>query len=129
MAGHDPGRNPEEEGIPDLQDGSPEQYLASDPEQMPVPGDEAGASEAWGTTPFEQQAGEPLAQRLAEEEPDPDPDADFDDGIPDEEAGLLSDDPDSPRARNQDMFAHRDRQPGLSAEESAVHIPEDQDRI
>src|SRR4051794_37657885 len=71
MAGtHDPGVPPEEEGIPDLQDGTPEQQRASDPEQMPVPGDEPVAADAWGTTVNEQREGEPLDDRLAAEEPD-----------------------------------------------------------
>jgi hypothetical protein len=128
MAGHDPGRNPEEEGIPDLQDGSPEQYRASDPQQMPVPGDEPTAANRWGTTPFEQQHPESLDERLREEEPDL-TEEDATDEVADEKTGLLSDDPDSPRPRNQDMFSHRDPQSGLSAEEEAVHIPADQDRL
>ncbi|KRV49692.1 hypothetical protein AQ490_20290 [Wenjunlia vitaminophila] len=124
MAEHDPGRNPEEEGIPDLQDGTPEQQQASDPQQKPVPGDEPVAVDRWGTTDVEQRAHEPLAEKLDAEEPEddrPEP--------PDEETGVLVDDPDSPWPRNQDMFTRGTPQPGMSAEEAAVHTPEDQDRI
>lgn len=67
---HDPGVNPEEEGIPDLQDGWPEAERANDPQQEAVPGDEPVAVESFGTTTAEQEQGEPLDRRLAAEEPD-----------------------------------------------------------
>ncbi len=66
----DPGSRLEEEGIPDLQDGTPEQQWANDPQEMPILGDEPVAVEEYGTTLDEQLAGEPLDMRLAREEPD-----------------------------------------------------------
>ncbi|MCD0483654.1 hypothetical protein LO771_14930 [Streptacidiphilus sp. ASG 303] len=67
---HDPATAPEAEGIPDLQDGTPEQQRAEDPQVMSVPGDAPTAVESFGTTAAEQQEGESLDDRLAQEEPD-----------------------------------------------------------
>ena len=68
----EPGRDPEssleDEGIPDLQDGTPQQQWASDPQEHPVPGDEPAAVEDYGTTADEQRRPEPLDGRLAREE-------------------------------------------------------------
>ena len=124
--GHDPGVEPEDEGIPDLQDGSPEAEAANDPQRAPVPGDEPVAVESYGTTFTEQVEGESLDDRLAEEEPDV-----GDEGaeeLPDEPAGQLSDDPLSWRSANQDTFSTASPAQGLSGEESAVHIAEDDER-
>ena len=63
----------EDDGIPDLQDGTPEQQWAEDPEFQPVPGENPGASTDYGTTAFEQSEGEPLDVRLAREVPDDEP--------------------------------------------------------
>jgi hypothetical protein len=60
----------EDAGIPDLQDGTPEQQQAEDPQELPLPGDQPGASVDWGTTAEEQAEGEPLSLRLSREEPD-----------------------------------------------------------
>jgi hypothetical protein len=60
----------EDAGIPDLQDGTPEQQQAEDPQELPLPGDQPGASVDWGTTAEEQVEGEPLSLRLSREEPD-----------------------------------------------------------
>jgi hypothetical protein len=68
---HDPGSRFQDAGIPDLQDGTPEQQEAEDPEELPLPGDAPNASVDWGTTAEEQREGEPLDVRLAREEPDP----------------------------------------------------------
>ena len=68
---HDPGSALEDAGIPDLQDGTPEQQWSEDPQELPVPGDRPNASVDWGTTAAEQEAGEPLSGQLAREEPDP----------------------------------------------------------
>jgi hypothetical protein len=72
--GH-PGRDPEssleDEGIPDLQDGTPGQQWASDPQQQPVPGDEPMAVDEYGTTAEEQREPESLNGRLAREEAEP----------------------------------------------------------
>jgi hypothetical protein len=68
----EPGRDPEssleDEGIPDLQDGTPQQHWASDPQQQPVPGDEPMAVDEYGTTADEQREPESLNGRLAREE-------------------------------------------------------------
>ena len=42
----------QDEGIPDLEDGSPEAAWAEDPEFMPIPRDDPGASTDFGTTAF-----------------------------------------------------------------------------
>ena len=68
---HDPGSRFEDAGIPDLQDGTPEQQQAEDPQELPLPGDAPNASVDWGTTVEEQIQGEPLDVRLAREQPDP----------------------------------------------------------
>jgi hypothetical protein len=68
---HDPGSRFEDAGIPDLQDGTPEQQEAEDPQELPLPGDAPNASVDWGTTVEEQIEGEPHDVRLARELPDP----------------------------------------------------------
>lgn len=67
---HEAGSRLEEEGIPDLQDGTPEQQWSSDPQEAPIPGDAPAAAGAWGTTAAEQSQGESLDARLAQEEPE-----------------------------------------------------------
>lgn len=117
---HDPGVNPEEEGIPDLQDGSPQAARASDPQQASVPGEKPVASDKHGTTTLEQMTGESLEDKLREEEPDiAGPAAD---DVADPEAGQLSDEPLAERPANQDVFAHESPADGLSSEEAAVHV-------
>jgi hypothetical protein len=70
MTNHDPRSELEEQGIPDLQDGYPQQQWAEDPQQAPVPGDEPMALEDFGTTAEEEREGESLDGRLSREEPD-----------------------------------------------------------
>jgi hypothetical protein len=70
MTNRDPRSEFEDQGIPDLQDGYPEQQWAEDPQQAPVPGDEPLALDDYGTTAEEQREGEPLDARLRREEPD-----------------------------------------------------------
>ena len=72
---HDvPGRDPEsefeDEGIPDLQEGSPAQDWAEDPQRAPIPRDEPTAVEDFGVTADEHSTGEPLDDRLDREVPD-----------------------------------------------------------
>lgn len=122
---HDPGADPEDEGIPDLQDGTPEQQWSSDPQQESVPGDEPTAAMAHGTTANEAREGESLDERLAEEEPEPDPAVPP--GPPEERAGLLYDEPDPDRAREQDVYSQEGTTHGLSAEEDAVRIRDEED--
>jgi hypothetical protein len=64
----------EDDGIPDLQDGVPEQDWAEDPQFAPVPGERPNASTDFGTTALEQAEGESLDGRLARELPDDAPD-------------------------------------------------------
>jgi hypothetical protein len=71
--GHDPESTLEDEGIPDLQDGTPQQQWASDPQEQPVPGDEPMAVDDYGTTADEQYEPEALDDRLAREEPAEEP--------------------------------------------------------
>lgn len=61
---------PEDEGIPDLQDGTPEQYWAEDPQEAAVPGDFPVAMDDYGTTADEMREGEYLDDRLRREEPE-----------------------------------------------------------
>jgi hypothetical protein len=70
MTNRDPRSELEDQGIPDLQDGYPEQQWAEDPQQAPVPGDEPLALDDYGTTAEEQSEGESLDGRLSREEPD-----------------------------------------------------------
>ncbi|MFC9978107.1 DUF5709 domain-containing protein [Spirillospora sp. NPDC127200] len=74
MSEYDPERRSgsrlEDEGIPDLQDGTPQQQWAEDPQEMPVPGDEPVALDDFGTTAEEVREGEGLDGRLAREEPE-----------------------------------------------------------
>src|SRR3954454_23010996 len=64
----------EDDGIPDLQDGVPEQDWMEDPQFAPVPGERPNASVDFGTTAFEQSEGESLTGRLDRELPDDMPD-------------------------------------------------------
>ncbi|RBQ19325.1 hypothetical protein DP939_15460 [Spongiactinospora rosea] len=67
----DPRSRAEDEGIPDLQDGTPAARWAVDPQEAPLPGDRPEAVEDYGTTREEQRAGESLDGRLEREAPEP----------------------------------------------------------
>lgn len=69
----DPRSRFEDEGIPDLQDGTPEQQWAVDPQEAPVPADHPVAVDDYGTTVEEEVQGEPLDSRLDREEPERQP--------------------------------------------------------
>jgi hypothetical protein len=69
----DPHSRFEDEGIPDLQDGTPEQQWAVDPQEAPLPADHPVAVDDFGTTVEEQIEGEPLGARLGREEPEAEP--------------------------------------------------------
>lgn len=115
---------PEDEGIPDLQDGTPEQYWAEDPQEAPIPGDRPMAMDQYGTTAEEVREGEPLDERLWREEPDRQ--------VPDSE-------PERPAGRlvAEDEGAHPDTEPdavadelgedggGYTAEERAMRIEDE----
>lgn len=66
----DPHSEFEDEGIPDLQDGTPEQVWAVDPQRAPLPADQPAAVDNFGTTVEEQIEGEPLDLRLDHEIPE-----------------------------------------------------------
>ncbi|WP_182873499.1 DUF5709 domain-containing protein [Microbispora sp. H10670] len=68
----DPRSRFEDEGIPDLQEGTPEQQWAADPQEMPLPGDRPLGLDEYGTTPNEMREGESLDLRLSREVPDTD---------------------------------------------------------
>lgn len=122
---HDPGADPEDEGMPDLQDGTPEQQWSSDPQQLPVAGDEPTIAEERDTTVNEVIERESLDERLADEEPETDPDVPP--GPPEEPAGLLYDEPDPDLPRDQDVYSQEGATSGLSAEEAAVRIRNEED--
>ena len=69
----DPHSRFEDEGIPDLQSGTPEQQWAVDPQEEPIPADRPIAVDDFGLTAEEQREGEPLAARLAREVPEEQP--------------------------------------------------------
>lgn len=70
MPERDPRSELEDEGIPDLQDSTPERQRAADPQRMPVPADQPTAVDDYGTTAAEQAEGEPLDQRVDREVPE-----------------------------------------------------------
>ncbi|WP_433498671.1 DUF5709 domain-containing protein [Sphaerimonospora sp. CA-214678] len=70
---HDPHSRFEDEGIPDLQDGTPQQQWAVDPQEAPLPADHPAAVDDYGTTVDEMMRGEPLAGRLSREMPEEQP--------------------------------------------------------
>jgi hypothetical protein len=84
MPEHDPHSRFEDEGIPDLQDGTPQQQWAVDPQEAPLPGDRPIGVDEFGTTVDEQIQGESLDGRLDREIPEEQPmfgvDADVGDG-------------------------------------------------
>jgi hypothetical protein len=64
----------EDAGIPDLQEGVPEQGWSEDPEFHPIPGRRPTAVLGSGLTAYEQSAGDSLTERLDRELPDEWPD-------------------------------------------------------
>lgn len=70
---HDPHSRFEDEGIPDLQDGTPQQQWAVDPQEAPLPVDQPTAVDDYGTTVDEMARGEPLDVRLSREMPEEQP--------------------------------------------------------
>ena len=119
---HDPRSPFEDEGIPDLQDGTPQQQWAQDPQQAPLISDDGFAAAAdYGTTANEQREGEGLARRLAREQPEETGDP----ADTDPPAGRLVT-PDQGTAASEDPAETAvDVGPdsgGFSAEEDAIHI-------
>jgi hypothetical protein len=68
---HDPRSLLEDQGLPDLEKGTPQQQWAVDPQLAPVPGDSPSALDEYGTTASEEAAGQSLGRELARERPDP----------------------------------------------------------
>ena len=126
--------------------------LADDPlDSGVIPPQHWSAGMRYGTTAEEEEAGEPLDQLLAEEEPDqdldpddevPESDGDDDDAADEDVDGLLLDDGPDPRAGRlvaEDEGAHPVDEADLvatdagidggaaSAEEAAVHVVEEDD--
>ncbi|MGW5019105.1 hypothetical protein [Streptomyces sp. NHF165] len=126
---HDPGVSPEDEGIPNLQDGTPEQQWSSDPQQESVPGDLPTAGTRAAPTPAESREGESLDERLAQQEPEADPRAAAEPGagrdigtpgVPSETSGRLYEEAEAMPPRRQDIHAEETGSNGLSAEEEAT---------
>lgn len=134
------GSDLEAEGIPDMGDTLEAKEVTGDPQKgYVVPRDHPIAAEDFGTTPFEEEHGEALDDRLAREEPDvltdaavdrvPDTDADLDTPFRETaEVGRLVQDDEGTR---EDVTAEEvghdvgtDRG-GFSAEEAAVHLDPD----
>jgi len=125
MTEHDPRSEFEDQGIPDLQDGYPEQEWAEDPQQAPVPGDEPMAVDDFGTTAEEQRQGESLEGRLSREEPEA--------GAPGADAtsptvGRLVQEDEGVRDDTESEEIAQDVGPdtgGFTAEEAAMHVEDE----
>ncbi|MGN6472682.1 MAG: DUF5709 domain-containing protein [Mycobacteriales bacterium] len=125
----DPGSALEDAGIPDLSDALPEKVITGDAqEELAPPGEEPGASVEFGTTAEEARRGEPLAGRLAREEPDVQRLRGDGDDNPyptdrDEEVGRLAELREDETGKQQDAWAESvgaDRG-GFAPEERAMH--------
>lgn len=122
-------------GVPDHSTATPTQDALPVDQQMP-PGEEPRGSDAWGTTAAEQREGEPLEDRLAQEEPEtPAPDGDgvrlTDDGDPDEEGELASSgSPAGPSTASAEEAAVHERAnaPGATDEPDSYVTDEGSDR-
>ena len=124
MTERDPHSELEDQGIPDLQDGYPEQDWAEDPQQAAVPGDDPVAVDDFGTTAEEQREGESLDGRLSREEPEP---ALGPAGEEPRRAGRLVQDDEGVRDDTESEEVATDvgsDAGGFSAEESAIRIEE-----
>jgi hypothetical protein len=117
----------EDEGIPDLQD----TVTSDDNEGLIPPRDYPQAVNEFGTTAAEESRGESLAQRVAREEPDfgeqgaPSGDLDTETGRvvePISEGGI-----DDEAASIGDLVT--DDASGLSAEEAAMHVVDEDDAL
>jgi hypothetical protein len=95
------------------------------------------AAEGYGNTPLEEELGESLDQRIAQEEPEPDPylaaeleQEDEDREVGNMRAGRLVEDDDGRGPDEHNDLLSRDvgiDGAGASAEEAAVHIIDDED--
>jgi hypothetical protein len=101
------------------------------------PAEKWSPGEGFGNTPYEEEVGETLDQRIAQEEPEPDPygqaaepseDVEFEVG--DERSGrLVADDEGIGADEEKDLVAHDVGidGAGASAEEAAVHLMDEPD--
>jgi len=113
MTEPDPRSRFEDEGIPDLQDGTPQQQWAEDPQEMPLPGEEPVAVDRYGTTAGEQAAGEPMDYKLAREQPES------------QTAGRIVEEDEGAHPDTEEDAVARDVGPdsgGYTAEEDAMRI-------
>ncbi|TDE38067.1 hypothetical protein E1295_34040 [Nonomuraea mesophila] len=117
---HDPRSRFEDEGIPDLQDGTPQQQWAVDPQEAPLPADEPVAVEDFGTTDDEQIQGESLSGRLEREVSEEQPMFGME-----EPAGRLVAPDEGTRADAEPDEVAMEAGPdagGFTAEEAAMHV-------
>jgi hypothetical protein len=117
----------EDEGIPDLQDGYPQQYWAEDPQRAPLPGDRPIAVDDFGTTAEEQREGESLDGRLSREEPDVGEPGAAATATPDETVRLVQQD-EGVRTDTESQEIATDvgaDTGGFTAEESAMHVEDE----
>jgi hypothetical protein len=115
----------EGEGVPDLQDGTPEQQWADDPQEMPAPAEKPLGSDEYGTTVEEQVHREPLHVRLAREQAESDVDAS------ERETGRLVEPDEGAHPDLEKDAVAREAQhdvSGRTAEEEAVYVS-DEDRV
>lgn len=142
MASNDipqPPELPEDEGVPDYADDTSTAYDEADRPRFndspyPVPADEPQMIDEYGVTAAEQRRGEPLAERLREEEPELTEPAELSE---EEQAGRLVEPDEGIRADTEpELFAGETpaASGGLTAEEAAVYevteeeLPEDEPR-
>jgi hypothetical protein len=113
--------SPEEEGIPDTGGPPDAKRDTGDPQEgLVLPRDEPTAVEDDGTTAAEQREGQPIDERLAEEEPDKPGTRRRDSGrLVQEDPGLVDEEKEEVAEEAEDDTE------GRSAEESAVHIEEE----
>ncbi|MGK5558653.1 DUF5709 domain-containing protein [Actinomadura kijaniata] len=123
MTEYEPERRattPEDDGIPDLQDGTPQQQWAEDPQRMVLPGDRSMTLDEYGTTVEEMRQGEPLSRRLEREEPE----VPIPPNEPIEPAGRIVEDNEGigPDTEKDAVARETADESGFTAEESAMHI-------
>ena len=122
----DPRSRFEDEGIPDLQEGTPGRQWAEDPEEMPLPGDRPLGVDEYGTTTTERREGEPHDLRLSREEPDLDADS-YAGGEPGRAGRLVDPDGGMGVDTEKDLIAE-DVGPdvgGYTAEEQAMRVEDE----
>ncbi|MFC5753818.1 DUF5709 domain-containing protein [Actinomadura rugatobispora] len=120
--------SPEDDGIPDLQDGTPEQYWTEDPQEAALPGDEPVAVDDFGTTAEEMREGEPLDERLRREEPERPAPADEPAAPAPAPAGRIVEEDEGARTDTEPDAVARDEGAdggGYTAEERAMRIEEE----